>query len=164
MTLEYEWTRDDLKKVLIKKRIPFSITVITISIVFYIYLIKFGITNEFFDNTKLILGFIIYLIIVCIIVYLLNLFYIYRNLKRNDKRTNKAYGKYIIRMNDKQIESDFNNQKIVYKWKDISKLKIRKKYFFIRTKNDFIGLTFRKSLLKDDYDRTLEYIREKTTI
>ena len=164
MTLEYEWTREDLKKVLIKKRIPFSLIVIIISIIFYGYLIKFGITNEFFDNTKLILGFLIYLILVCIIVYLLNLFYIFRNLKRNDKRTNKAYGKYIIRMNDKQIESDFNNQKIVYKWKDISKLKIRKKYFFIRTKNDFIGLTFRKDLLKDDYDKVLEYIKKKTTV
>lgn len=164
MTLEYVWTREDLKKVLIKKRIPFSLIVIIISIIFYGYLIKFGITNEFFDNTKLILGFLIYLILVCIIVYLLNLFYIFRNLKRNDKRTNKAYGKYIIRMNDKQIESDFNNQKIVYKWKDISKLKIRKKYFFIRTKNDFIGLTFRKDLLKDDYDKALDYIKKKTTI
>lgn len=164
MTLEYEWTREDLKKVLIKKRIPFTIIVLLISIAFYFYLIFFGLTNEFFDNTKLIIGLIIYLIIVCFILYFLNLFYIYRNLKRNDKRTNKAYGKYIIRMNDKQIESDFNNQKIVYKWKDISKLKIRKKYFFIRTKNDFIGLTFRKGLLKDDYDKALEYIKKKTTI
>ena len=122
----------------------------------YYYLIRFGLKNEFFDNTKLIVGFIIYFILVWIILYLLNIFYIYRNLKRNDKRTNKAYGKYLIRMNDKQIESDFNNQKIVYKWIDISKVKIRKKYFFIRTKNDFIGLTFRKDMLKDDYQKILD--------
>ena len=163
MTFEYDWTREDLRKVLIKKRIPFSIIVILISIIFYGYLINFGITNEFFDNTKLIIGFLIYLIVVFIIVYLLNLFYVYRNLKRNDKRTNKAYGKYIIRMNDKQIESDFNDQKIVYKWQDISRLKIRKKYFFIRTKNDFIGLTFRKDMLKDNYNKILEYVKKKVT-
>ena len=113
MTFEYEWTRDDLRKVLIKKRIPFTVIVLIISMAFYYYLIRFGLKNEFFDNTKLIVGFIIYLIIVCFILYLLNLFYIYRNLKRNDKRTNKAYGKYLIRMNDKQIESDFNDQKIL---------------------------------------------------
>ena len=163
MTFEYEWTRDDLKKVLIKKRIPFSIIVILISIIFYGYLIKFGITNEFFDNNKLFLGLLIYLIVVCIVVYLLNLFYVFRNLRRNDKRTNKAYGKYIIRMNDKQIESDFNDQKIVYKWQDISRLKISKIYFFIRTKNDFIGLTFRRNMLKDDYDKALDYVKKKVT-
>ena len=163
MTFEYEWTREDLKKVLIKKRIPFTIIVLIISMAFYYYLIRFGLKNEFFDNTKLIVGFIIYFILVWIILYLLNIFYIYRNLKRNDKRTNKAYGKYIIRMNDKQIESDFNNQKIIYKWIDISKVKIRKKYFFIRTKNDFIGLTFRKDMLKDDYQKILDYVKGKTT-
>ena len=163
MTFEYEWTRDDLRKVLIKKRIPFTVIVLIISMAFYYYLIRFGLKNEFFDNTKLIVGFIIYFILVWIILYLLNIFYIYRNLKRNDKRTNKAYGKYLIRMNDKQIESDFNNQKIVYKWIDISKVKIRKKYFFIRTKNDFIGLTFRKDMLKDDYQKILDYVKEKTT-
>ena len=163
MTFEYEWTRDDLRKVLIKKRIPFTVIVLIISMAFYYYLIRFVLKNEFFDNTKLIVGFIIYFILVWIILYLLNIFYIYRNLKRNDKRTNKAYGKYLIRMNDKQIESDFNNQKIVYKWIDISKVKIRKKYFFIRTKNDFIGLTFRKDMLKDDYQKILDYVKEKTT-
>ena len=163
MTFEYEWTRDDLRKVLIKKRIPFTVIVLIISMAFYYYLIRFGLKNEFFDNTKLIVGFIIYFILVWIILYLLNIFYIYRNLKRNDKRTNKAYGKYLIRMNDKQIESVFNNQKIVYKWIDISKVKIRKKYFFIRTKNDFIGLTFRKDMLKDDYQKILDYVKEKTS-
>ena len=164
MTLEYEWTRDDLKKVLVNKRKKTTIIILVIGALFYFYLTKFGFMNEYFDSLMLLLGFFIYFAVLYIVLKLINLFYINLNLKRNDKRTNKAYGKYIIRMNDKQIESDFNDQKIVYKWEDISKLKIRKKYFFIRTKNDFIGLTFRKDLLKDDYDKALEYIKEKTTI
>ena len=164
MTLEYEWTRDDLKKVLVNKRKKTTIIILVIGALFYFYLTKFGFMNEYFDSLMLLLGFFIYFAVLYIVLKLINLFYINLNLKRNDKRTNKAYGKYIIRMNDKQIESDFNDQKIVYKWSDISKLKIRKKYFFIRTKNDFIGLTFRKDMLKDDYDKVLKYVKEKATI
>ena len=164
MNLEYEWTRDDLKNVLVKKRRITTIIILIIGVAFYFYLTMFGFLNEFFDSFKLFLGFLAYFAILYLILYLINIFYINLNLKRNDKRTNKAYGKYIIKMNDRQIESDFNDQKISYKWEDISKLKIRKKYFFIRTKNDFIGLTFRKNMLKDDYDKVLEYVKKKVTI
>ena len=164
MNLEYEWTRDDLKNVLVKKRRITTIIILIIGVAFYFYLTMFGFLNEFFDSFKLFLGFLAYFAILYLILYLINIFYINLNLKRNDKRTNKAYGKYIIKMNDRQIESDFNDQKISYKWEDISKLKIRKNYFFIRTKNDFIGLTFRKNMLKDDYDKVLEYVKKKVTI
>ena len=164
MNLEYEWTRDDLKNVLVKKRRITTIIILIIGVAFYFYLTMFGFLNEFFDSFKLFLGFLAYFAILYLILYLINIFYINLNLKRNDKRTNKAYGKYIIKMNDRQIESDFNDQKISYKWEDISKLKIRKNYFFIRTKNDFIGLTFRKNMLKDDYDKVLKYVKEKVTI
>ena len=164
MSLEYEWTRDDLKQVLVNKRKKSTIIILVIGILFYFYLTMFGFMNEYFDSIMLLLGFFIYFAVLYLVLKLINLFYIKLNLKRNDKRTNKAYGKYIIRMNDKQIESDFNDQKIVYKWEDISKLKVRKNYFFIRTKNDFIGLTFRKNMLKEDYDKVLEYVKKKVAI
>ena len=163
MTFEYEFKREDLKKVLVKKRTISTICILILGIGLYFYLTMFGILNEYFDTFKLLLGFLIYFVILYVVLYLINIWYINRKLKANDRRTNNAYGKYIIKMNDKQIESDFNEQKIVYKWDDISKLKIRKNYFFIRTKNDFIGLTFRRSMLKDDYSKILNYIKEKTT-
>ena len=164
MTYEYEWTRENLKEVLVKKRKKTTIITLIVGTIFYFYLTYFGFMHNYFDNIKLILGFFIYLAVIYLVLLLINFLYIRINLRRNDKRTNKAYGKYIIRMNDKQIESDFNDQKIVYKWEDISKLKVRKNYFFIRTKNDFIGLTFRKNMLKEDYDKVLEYVKKKVTI
>lgn len=163
MSFEYEWTRDDLKKVLVKKRTISTILILILGTVLYLYLTMYGVLNEYFDTFKLVLGFLLYIIILYMIIYFINIWYINLKLKGNDKRTNKAYGKYLIKLDDDKIESIFNKQKISYKWKDISKLKIKKNNFFLRTKNDFIGLTFRKNMLKDDYDKILNYVCRKMT-
>lgn len=163
MSFEYEWTRDDLKKVLVKKRTVSTIIILGLATILYFYLTMFGILNENFDTLKLILGFLVYFLVLFFILYFANIWYINLKLKKNDKRTNKAYGKYLIKLDDDKIESIFNKQKISYKWKDISKLKIKKNNFFLRTKNDFIGLTFRKNMLKDDYDKILNYVCRKMT-
>lgn len=163
MTFEYDWNRNDLKKVIKKKRKISTIIFLSLGTILYFYLTYFGFLSNYFDNIKLILGFFIYLAVIYLIIFLANMIYTNIQLKRNDKRTNNAYGKYIIKVDDEKILSIFNDQKISYKWQDISKLKIRKNYFFIRTKNDYIGLTFRKSTLTDNYDKLLNFIKDKTS-
>ena len=164
MTINIEWTRDDLKKVLIKKRMKSNIVIFILSFLLYLYITYYWFVYKEFDNIKLLFAFVVYLAIIMLFLYLTTKLYVHIRLKRNDKRTDMAYGKYVIKMDDEKVLSSFNNNKISYKWKDIKKFKVRRNYFFIRTATDFIGLTFRKSELKDDYNKALEYVKSKITI
>lgn len=164
MTINIEWTRDDLKKVLIKKRMKTNVVIFILSFLLYLYITYYGFIYKEFDNIKLLFAFVIYLAIIMLFLFLTTKLYVHVRLKRNDKKTNMAYGKYVIKMDDEKILSSFNNNKISYKWKDIRKFKVRKNYFFIRTATDFIGLTFRRSELKDDYDKALAFAKSKITI
>ena len=161
MTYTYEWTRKDLKNVLIKKRFKTNIIFLILGTILYFYITYYGFLNNVFDNLKLIIGFIVYFAILCLFLYFITLLYVYINLKRNDRRTKKAYGKYTITLTDEEVVSEFNGEKISYKYVDINKLKIRKKYFFISSREDKIGLTFRRDKLNEDYDKILDYIKGK---
>ena len=163
MTINIEWTRDDLKKMLKKKRKKTNIIIFIISFLIYLYIMYSGLKYDYFDNIVILISFVIYLFIIYLFLLLTTKLYVNTRLKRNDKRTKMAYGKYIIKFDDEKVLSIFNEQKISYKWKDISRFKKRKNYFFIRTKNDYIGLTFRRSELKDDYEKALEFVSNKLT-
>lgn len=161
MTINIEWTRDDLKKLLYKKRKKTNIIIFIISFLIYLYIMYSGLKYEEFDKFVILLSFVIYLFVIYVFLWVTTLLYVKTRLKRNDKRTNMAYGKYVIKLDDEKILSSFNKNTISYKWKDITKFKNKKDYFFLRTKNDFIGLTFRRSELKDDYDKMLEYVSKR---
>ena len=161
MTITIEWTRDDLKKMLRKKRKKTNIIIFVISFLLYLYIMYSGIKYDYFDNLIIFISFAIYLFVIYLFLLFTTKLYVKTRLKRNDKRTKMAYGKYIIKLDDEKVMSIFNEQRISYKWNEISKFKKRKNYFFIRTKNDFIGLTFRRSELKDDYDKALEFVSNK---
>lgn len=161
MKLEYNWSREDLKHELKDKRYKTNVTLFIVSIILYIWFMYTGIKSNTFDNLVILIGGLVYLFIVGLLLFIFTKIYVALNLKRNDKNTNCAYGKYIVNVNDKKIEVLINKDKYEYNLKDITKIKKSKNSFFIKTNDDKIGLTFKKKLLKDDYEKLYEYINTK---
>lgn len=163
MNKEYNWGREDLKKELYKKRKKFNIICFIIVVICYLLYISQAIKMKAFDNKWLLVLGLIFITIVLIVLRLSTKLYVFISLKRNDKRTNKAYGKYIISTNEDSISVSINNQNITYKYSDIYKFKKKKDMFFINTSNDKIGLTFKKDMLgSEDYNKLLVLISKKT--
>ena len=161
MKLEYNWTKDDLKKELISKRKITNIIFLIIGISLYIFVMYSGIVSNIFDNKVILLYGLIYTCILCLILFITTKLYVLYSIKKNDKKTNKAYGTYKIVLDKNSITVSINNDKISYKYKDITKFKQSKHSFFIRTKEDKIGLRFNDKVLnKDDYNKLLNYMKQ----
>lgn len=162
MNLEYTWTRDDLKNKLHKmRRVPNAIFLV-LGIAFYLYVTWYGFMDEAFNAKIILLGFVIYFMCLLLLLLLTTKIYVFLNLRRNDKRTDKAYGTYYVKVDDKGINSKINDEKISYKWKDISKFKKSKNSFFLATNKDQLGLLFDKNYIKEEkYNKLLKYVEER---
>ncbi len=164
MSFEYEWTRKDLKKELISKRYNTNIFFLILGILLYVWYLYDGIKSEAFDNFVILIGGVIYTAVLMLILFLLTRLYVYISLRKNDKRTSKAYGTYHVNLTDEDITVTINDEKVSYKYKDIIKLKKRKHYFFIRTNEDKIGLTFKEKVMgKENYAKIINFITEKVS-
>jgi len=162
MKLEYEWSREDLKKKLKKKRKTPNIVLLIFGVALYFYITYYGIIWPEFDTWILLLGFLIYLTVLLIIIRLSTILYVFSRLRRNDRKTDKAYGTYYIELDDETITSKINDFSITYKWKDISTFKNKKKYFFIATKEDKLGLLFTKEVIEEEkYNKLLEFVEKR---
>lgn len=162
MKIEYEWTREDLKKKLDHNRKIPNIIFMILGTLFYFYVTYYGFILDEFDPKYLILGFFIYAACLVIILFLITKLYIFFKLRRNDKKTSKAYGTYYVEVDKDYIKSTINNEIISYKWDDITKFKNKKNYFFLATKKDKIGLLFCKSILKEEnYNKLYKYVKDK---
>lgn len=162
MKLEYEWTRENLKdKLRNKRKIP-NIIFLILGILFFLYVTYYGFVLDEFDSKYLLLGFVLYTSILIILLCIITRLYIFLKLRRNDKKTHKAYGTYYIEVNDDFITSTINDEIISYDWKDITKFKKKKNSFFIATKKDKLGLLFCKSVFEEkDYNKLLEFVNNK---
>ena len=162
MSLEYTWTRDNLKAKLHRmRRIP-NLIFLGLGVLFYVYFTWYGITEDIFDTKIILLGFVVYFMILIIFLLLTTKLYVFINLLRNDRKTSKAYGTYYISADDKGINSKINNEKIAYEWKEISKFKKGKSGFFLATDKDKLGLRFDKNCLNEEkYTQLLKYVEDK---
>lgn len=161
MEFSYEWQREDLKKKLTKKRMKTNIIFFILGILLFFYITYSGFVYKEFDNWVIMLWFIIYFFLLLLTLFLSTKWYVRSKLKHNDKKTKNAYGKYIITVDDNKIESKWNKDKISYNWKDINKFKFTKKYFWIKTAQDKIGLVFDRNILnEDDYNKLSNYVKE----
>ncbi len=163
MKIECTWTRDDLRKYLWKKRKKTNIIFLVLGACFFFYITYYGYFDRFVDNKVLLLGFVIYFIVLIILLWLMTALYVFLKLKRNDKKTKKAYGTYQIEITSKEISSTFHKQQICYPWKDITTVKMHKNYVFLATKQDKLGLYFRKEILKDQFPKIKNMIQKELT-
>lgn len=162
MKFEYEWTKDDLRKELINKRFKTNVIFFIMGLLLYIWFMSEGLKSEYFDNTIIVIGGIIFMAFITFILFVTSRIYVEFSIKKNDKNTNEAYGIYKVNLSEKNVQVLINKDKFVYNYKDITKLKKRNNYFHIRTKDDKIGLLFKKKVLgKDIYTKVLAFIEDK---
>lgn len=162
MNLEYKWTKEDLKKELLNKRYKTNIIFLIMGILLYIWLMYDGIKSELFDNIIIFIGGVTFTFILALVLFITTKVYVSLSIKKNDRNTNKAYGLYKLNLDDKKIMVTINNEVIKYEYKDIIKVKKRKHSFFIRTKDDKIGLLFKENMLgKENYNKVLSYITSR---
>lgn len=162
MNLEYKWTKEDLKKELLNKRYKTNIIFLIMGILLYIWLMYDGIKSELFDNIIIFIGGVIFTFILALVLFITTKVYVSLSIKKNDRNTNKAYGLYKLNLDDKKIMVTINNEVIEYEYKDIIKVKKRRHSFFIRTKDDKIGLLFKENMLgKENYNKALSYITSR---
>ena len=162
MNLEYTWTRDDLKEKLHKmRRVPNTIFLL-LGVFFYVYVTWYGFMEEAFDAKVILLGFVVYFMGILLLLLLSTKIYVFLNLRRNDKKTANAYGTYYGKVDEKGIESEINDEKISYKWKDVSKFKKSRNSFFIATKKDQLGLLFDKNCIDEEsYNKLLKFVENQ---
>ncbi len=161
MNIEYTWTRNDLKEKLHRMRRMPNLIFLILGVIFYLYVTWYGFIDKTFDDKIIILGFIIYFMVLLLFLLLVTKLYVFMNLRRNDKKTSNAYGTYYVSANDEGIQTEINNEKISYKWKEISSFKKNKNGFFIATKKDKLGLLFEKNTIKKDYNKLLKFVETK---
>lgn len=159
MEIEYNWGKKDLKKQLIESRNKTNLKFLIFGMLAFLYFTYYAIKLDEFDNKIILLYGVIYVFILCLVLFASSKIYVLVSLKKNDKRTNKAYGTYKVKLDDEFITVSINDQVIKYNYSEVYKFKIKKNYFFINTKEDKIGLTFKKDVIgKEYYDKMLEYI------
>ena len=164
MSLEYKWTKDDLKKELLTKRYKTNTIFLVMGILLYIWLMYEGIKSELFDNLIIFIGGVIFTFSLTLVLFITTRIYVNLSIKKNDHNTNKAYGLYKLIIDDEKIMVTINDEVIEYQYKDIVKLKKRRHSFFIRTEDDKIGLLFKESTLgKDNYNKALSYVASRVS-
>lgn len=161
MKIECTWTRKDLQKYLEKKRRKTNLIFLILGICFFFYVTYYPFQDGDTDKRILWLGFALYLLVLLLFLFFVTKIFVFMKLRRNDKKTSKAYGTYHIYLDEEKIESSVDKEKISYRWKDITTHKFKKHAFFLATKKDHIGLWFREEVLKDDYDKLVQYVKER---
>lgn len=161
MSFEYNWDKEDLKKELIRKRFLSNIILFIVGILLYIYFVSEGLKLEYFDNKVIYIYGIIFVVFLIIFLFLSTKLYVFLSLRKNDKDTNCAYGTYKVRADNSKIIVKINNQSIEYNYGNITMFKKRKKYFFLKTKEDKIGLIFKRNVIgSDNYYKLLELLNK----
>ena len=130
MEIECNWTRNDVRKYLVKKRRLPNIILFILGILFFLYVTFYGFLENAFDNKVLVICFFVYILVLAIFLFLITELYVAMKLRRNDKKTNKAYGTYQIKVDEKGITSQVNDNKVHYLWSDISRYRFSKNIFF----------------------------------
>lgn len=162
MKIEYNWTKEDLKNELKDKRFKANIKFLIFGILAYLYVTYYPIVLKEFDTKVIVKYGFIYLFVLCLMLWISAKIYVFFSLKKNDKKTNKAYGTYKINLDDNSIKVSINNQVIEYKYNEIKKIKKKKNYLYINTTNDKIGLIFKKKVIGEEkYLKLVEYIESR---
>lgn len=153
MKVSFEYTKEEYKKYLFRSRIVNNIVLFIIGIIIYLY----------FSLNKISLIYLpLFIIGLIIIIILLNLLYVFAQLKVNEILNYNIYGKYILELTPNKFSVTINKIKTDYKYNKIKKLEIRKNYFKVKLKKAREYLTFEKRFFKEnDYNKTIKMFKEK---
>ena len=154
MKVNFEYTKSDYKKYLIRSRTINNIILFIVGLGIYLY----------FSLNKISLIFLpLFIIGLILLIYLLNLLYVFMYLKVNDMLNYNTYGKYTLELTPNKFSLTINKSKTDYKYNSISKIVDKNKYFKIKFKKSREYLTFEKNVFKEEeYNKVLEMFKAKS--
>ncbi|MDO4963261.1 MAG: YcxB family protein [bacterium] len=153
MKLKFEYTKDDYKKYLIKSRRINNIVLFIIGIVVYLFLTLNKVSIYFLP---------IFIIGLIIVIYLLNLLYVFAQLKVCNMLNYNTIGNYTLELTPNKFSVTLNKSKTDYKYNNIKKIVEHKSYFTIKLNKTRDSLTFEKNKFTEkDYIDMLEYFKNK---
>jgi len=153
MKVNFEYTKKEYKKYLLKNRRVNNIILFIIGLSIYLY----------FSLNKISLIYLpLFIIGLIIVIILLNLLYVYAQIKVNDMLNYNTYGKYVVELTSNKFSVTVNRSKVDYKYNQIKSIIIRKNYFKIKFKNSREYLTFEKKLfLEEQYNKMINMFKQK---
>ena len=154
MKVNFEYTYKDYKKYLFRSRTINNIILFIVGIAIYLY----------FSYNKISLIYLpLFILILAISIFLLNLFYVYAQIKVNEMLRYNVYGKYTLELTPNKFSVTVNKSKIDYKYGQIKKIIKRKNYFKIKFKASREYLIFEKKLFTEqEYNRILDMFKGKS--
>ena len=153
MKVNFEYTKEEYKKYLLKSRFINNVILFIIGVGLYLWL----------SLNKISLIYLPLVIIGLIaLIFLLNKLYVFAYLKANELMNYNTYGKYIVELTPNKFSITLNKKKTDYKYNKISRIVERKKYFKVKFKNSREYLTFEKKLFNEkDYNKMINMFKEK---
>jgi len=153
MKINYEYTREEYKKYILKNRIINNIVLFLIGLVIYLY----------FSYNKISLVYLpLYIIGLILIIILLNILYIWATLKVNDMLNYNLYGKFTLELTPNKFSLTVNKVKTDYKYKQIKKIVEKKNSFILKFQKNRDSLIFeKKNFSEKDYLKVIEMFKDK---
>ena len=150
MKLEFNFTKEELKKYLRYKRRPINFVYLIISTLLYFWINFYMIIK---DPITIILGYLILLVVLFVMMFLVN--YIYFLIIYNKNK--KMLGTYSIKSNKQNFIFTINGVSNQYKYGDIKKIKNTKKYIIIYI-NNRIFILLKDLFSNDNFNKFIDYI------
>ena len=153
MKVSYEYTKEDYKKYLLRSRTINNIVLFIIGITIYLY----------FSLNKIFLIYLpLFIIGLVIVIVLLNLLYVFAQIKVNEMMNSSVYGKYTLELTPNKFSVTINKNKTDYKYNKIKKIVIGKNNFKVKFNKSREYLTFeRKFFSESDYNKIIDMFKEK---
>ncbi len=153
MKVNFEYTKDEYKKYLIRSRRINNIILFIVGMIIYLVLSYKTISLIYLP---------LFVIGLIILIYILNKLYVIAYLKVNEMMNYGTYGKYTLELTPNKFSLTLNKSKTDYKYNNIKKIVIKKNYFKIKFKKSSEYLTFEKRLFKEtEYSKIIKMFEEK---
>ena len=153
MKVNYEYTKEDYKKYILKSRIKNNIVLFIIGILIYLY----------FSYNKISLVYLpLFIIVLILVIILLNELYIWATFKVNDMLNYNLFGKYTLELTPNKFSLTVNKIKTDYKYKKIKKIIEKNSYFILKFNKNRDSLIFEKNCFsEEEYIKVIDLFKEK---
>ncbi len=153
MKVNFEYTKEEYKKYLLKGRLVSSVVLFVIGIGIYLY----------FTLNKISLLYLpLFIISLLVGIFLLNKLYVFAQLKVNEMLNYSTFGKYTLELTPNKFSVRVNSGKTDYKYKDVKKIVEKKDCFEVKFKKGRDYLTFEKKFFtEEEYTKAINMFKEK---
>lgn len=153
MKVNFEYTKEEYKKYLLKGRLVSNIVLFVIGLGIYLY----------FTLNKISLLYLpLFIIGLLVGIFLLNKLYVFAQLKVNEMLNYSTFGKYTLELTPNKFSVRVNSGKTDYKYKDVKKIVEKKDCFEVKFKKGRDYLTFEKKFFtEEEYTKAINMFKEK---